>query len=110
MKHTYTIGGMTCSGCKASVEKYLSDLEHVASVAVNLEKGEAEVAMDKHIKTNVLQKALPEKYTLSEKHEKNVFQSSSLSSMPMEDEKSKLQQLKPLFPKHVVFSCAGKCR
>jgi cation transport ATPase len=96
MKHTYAIGGMTCGSCKASVEKYLSDLEYVASVAVNLEKGEAEVAMDKHITTDVLQKALPEKYTLSEKQEINAFQSSNVSSMPMEDEKSKLQQLKPL--------------
>ena len=52
--------------------------------------------MNKHISTDILQKALPEKYTLSEKKEKNVFASSSMSAMPMEEEKSKLQQLKPL--------------
>jgi copper chaperone CopZ len=101
MKHTYTIGGMTCGGCKASVEKYLSDLENVTNVVVNLEKGEAEVEMDKHITTKMLQKGLPEKYKLSEKQEKNVFESSNLSSMPMEDEKSKFQQLKPLL---LIFS------
>jgi hypothetical protein len=52
--------------------------------------------MDTHITTDVMQKALPGKYTLSEKDEKNVFQSSKVSSMTMEDEKTKLQQLKPL--------------
>ena len=96
MKHTYKISGMTCNNCKASVEKYLSKIDHVSEVSVNLEKGEAEVKMNKHISTDILQKALPEKYTLSEKNEKNVFASSSMSAMPMEEEKSKLQQLKPL--------------
>ena len=96
MKHTYKIAGMTCNNCKASVEKYLSKIDHVSEVSVNLEKGEAEVKMNKHISTDILQKALPEKYTLSEKKEKNVFASSSMSAMPMEEEKSKLQQLKPL--------------
>ncbi|MFP4846265.1 heavy-metal-associated domain-containing protein [Winogradskyella sp. PE311] len=96
MKHTYKISGMTCNNCKASVEKYLSEIDHVSEVSVNIEKGEAEVKMNKHISTDILQKALPEKYTLSEKNEKNVFASSSMSAMPMEEEKSKLQQLKPL--------------
>ncbi|WP_047245238.1 heavy-metal-associated domain-containing protein [Maribacter thermophilus] len=92
MKHTYKITGMTCGSCKASVEKSLENIEDVTNVEVNLEKGEAEVNMNKHISTDILQKALPEKYTLSEKQEKNVF----ASTMPMEEEKSKLQQLKPL--------------
>ena len=96
MKHTYAIGGMTCGSCKASVEQYLSDLEHVINVSVNLEKGEADVTMDKHITTDVLQKALPEKYTLSEKDEKNVFSSANSSTIPLDEDKTKLQQLKPL--------------
>ena len=96
MKHTYTIEGMTCNGCKASVEKYLREIEHVTNVSIHLEKGEAEVTMDKNITTEVLQKALPEKYTLLEKLEKNVFASSNASSATIEAEKSKLQQLKPL--------------
>lgn len=96
MKHTYNITGMTCNNCKASVEKYLSEIDHVSEVSVNLEKGEAEVKMDKHISTDILQNALSEKYTLSKKKEKNVFTSSSISAKPMEEEKSKLQQLKPL--------------
>ena len=92
MKHTYKIEGMTCNNCKASVEKYLNALEYVTNVSVHLENGEAEVTMDKHITTNVLQNSLPEKYTLSEKDEKNVFS----SNMVVDEEKTKLQQLKPL--------------
>lgn len=67
MKHTYQIEGMTCNNCKASVEKTLSDLKHVSSVSVYLEKGEAEITMDKHIDTQTLKNALPKKYTLTEK-------------------------------------------
>lgn len=87
---------MTCNNCKASVEKYLSDIDSVSNVNVSLEIGEAEITMDKHVTTQVLKEALPEKYMLSEKQEKNVFVSTDVPSMPMDDEKSKLQQLKPL--------------
>ena len=96
MTHTYNITGMTCNGCKASVEKSLNALDAVNDVKVNLEKGEAEITMSSHISTEKLQNALSDKYTITEKQEKNVFASSNMSSMPMEENKSKLQQLKPL--------------
>jgi hypothetical protein len=49
--------------------------------------------MDKYITIDVLQKALPEKYNLSENHEKNVLS----STMSIIDQgKTKLQQLMPL--------------
>ncbi|MGY8933859.1 MAG: heavy-metal-associated domain-containing protein [Flavobacteriales bacterium] len=92
MKHTYIIEGMTCNNCKASVEKHINALENVTHVSVHLENGETEVTMDKHISTELLKKALPEKFTLSEKHEKNVFS----SNITIDAEKTKLQQLKPL--------------
>ena len=96
MTHTYNITGMTCNGCKASVEKSLNALDAVNEVKVNLEKGEAEITMSSHISTEKLQNALSDKYTITEKQKKNVFASSNMSSMPMEENKSKLQQLKPL--------------
>lgn len=96
MINTYTIEGMTCGSCKASVEKYLSSLEHVTNVSVTLEKGEAEVTMDRHITTAILQNVLPEKYTLSEKDKENNFPSSNASTIPLEEDETKLQQLKPL--------------
>lgn len=86
---------MTCGGCKASVEKYLGNVDNVTNVSVNLEKAEAEVTMSNHVATEVLKKALPEKYTLSEKENQNVFQMTS-ESMDEIGQKSKLQQLQPL--------------
>ena len=95
MTHTYNITGITCGGCKASVEKYLGNVDNVTNVSVNLEKAEAEVTMSNHVATEVLKKALPEKYTLSEKENQNVFQMTS-ESMDEIGQKSKLQQLQPL--------------
>ena len=93
MKHTYTITGMTCNNCKASVEEKLNKLDYVVNAAVDLEKAEATVEMSKHIPVETLQKALPNKYTISEKQKINVFKSSGV----VEPEKTDLQQLFPLF-------------
>ena len=96
MKHTYKISGMTCGSCKASVEKSLNDLDDVTNVVVNLEKEEAIITMNSHIELETLQKALSSKYAISMKEHKNVFASTQNSSFEIEEEKSKLQQLKPL--------------
>jgi cation transport ATPase len=96
MKHTYTIEGMTCGGCKASVEKYLNEIEHVTNVAVNLEKGEAILTMDADITTDVFQNVLSEKFTISKKLEKKGDAAPKISLTSLEEDKSKLQQLKPL--------------
>ncbi len=96
MKYIYKIEGMICGGCKVSVEKYLNEIEHVTNVSIHLEKGEAEVTMDKNIAIEVLQKALPKKYALSKKPKENVFAPLSILLMPKVGEESKLKQLKPL--------------
>jgi copper chaperone CopZ len=96
MKYIYKIEGMTCGGCKASVEKHLNALEKVTNVSVSLEKGEAIIKMDAHITRNALQKALPKKFTISEKLPEKGLTSLNSFAMSMEEEKSKLQQLKPL--------------
>lgn len=94
MKHTYTVTGMTCNGCKASVEKALQSIEAVEHVEVNLETSSVDVTISEHISAEKLQNALASKYTISEKKETNVFKSSAIDS---QDEKSDLQQLFPLF-------------
>jgi cation transport ATPase len=96
MKHTYKISGMTCGSCKASVEKSLNDLDKVTNIVVNLENEEAIVTMNSHIEVETLQKALSSKYTISIKEHKNVFVSKQNSNFEIEEEKSKLKQLKPL--------------
>ena len=58
MKHTYSIDGMTCEGCKNHVEKMLSEMEGVKSAHVNLEKKEASVEMESHIPIEKFQEVL----------------------------------------------------
>ena len=94
MKHTYKIEGMTCNNCKASIKKKLRDLPNISHVTIDLAKGAAEVTMERHLTADVLQNALPEKYTVSEKDGGKV--NASPNSSTMTSDKTKLQQLKPL--------------
>lgn len=93
MTHKYNVTGMTCNGCKASVEKSLSELQDVESVEVDLNSSTATIIMQKHIGVDELQNALSDKYTISEQKAKNVFS----STQTVKEEKSELKQLFPLF-------------
>ena len=93
MKHIYTVTGMTCNGCKSSVEDKLNALPSVIKASVNLEKAEATIEMSQYISIEKLQKELSNKYTISEKKSKNVFNTTSRQT----EEKSELKQLFPLF-------------
>jgi len=92
MKHTYNIEGMTCGNCKAKVTDTLERIEGVQSVEVDLASKSATIDMDKHIPLKTMRNALPDKYTITEKDV-------DMPTSGFEDmvEKSKLQQLKPLF-------------
>lgn len=91
MKQTYTVTGMTCNGCRTSVEEKLNALPDVVNATVNLETSEAVVEMAKHLSIETLQKAVSDKYSISEK---NLFQNNSNIKT---DEKSDFKQLFPLF-------------
>lgn len=97
MKHTYKVTGMTCSGCEAKVSSLLSNVPGVTSATASNEKGEATVAMEKHIPTATLQAALKDypKYTLTEAEHKpvNVFES---APQPTEAPKSWAATYKPI--------------
>lgn len=92
MKHIYKLEGMTCGGCKASVEKYLSEIKEVNNVIANVEKGEVLINMSSHIVVDDLQKALPEKYLISE----NEVAKNKTLNINSTTEKTKIEQLKPL--------------
>jgi len=94
MTHIYIVTGMTCNGCKASVEEALQSIEHVENVEVNLDTTMVTVSMTEHISRDTLQKGLPDKYTISEYQELNVFKSTKSGK---EQEKSEFKQLFPLF-------------
>ncbi len=96
MKHTYKITGMTCGGCKASVENSLRSLNNITKVEVTLEKKEVTITMDNFIDVKELQMGLPLQYNISEKDHENGGAKTQNLSIDIEKEKNKLQQLKPL--------------
>ncbi len=107
MTQTYIIKGMTCNGCRTSVEKTLNEMSSISHAAVNLEKEEAVIEASTHITSNELQEALPEKYTVLEKKSSEqilepnpkssgVFKN-SVSAFAKAETPSKFKQLKPLF-------------
>ncbi|MBG6110448.1 Cu2+-exporting ATPase [Flavobacterium sp. CG_9.10] len=57
MKHTYTITGMSCDGCRTKVEKTLNAVEGIEAI-VSLDPPMATIIMEKHIPTSQLQEAL----------------------------------------------------
>ena len=46
MKHTYSVSGMSCTGCQTSVEGALNNLEEITKATVDLKKSEVEIEMD----------------------------------------------------------------
>ena len=73
MTHTYSVAGMSCSGCQATVQKLLSGVHGVDKVSVDLPKAEATIEMNKHVPTEKLRSALKghPKYQLNEKLNSN---------------------------------------
>lgn len=91
MKHTYIIDGMTCSGCVASVTEKLGQIQGVDLVEVNLVLKEAYITTSKHISIDAFKVVLPEKFSIKVKEQTHESEKEI-----KQEEKSKLQQLKPL--------------
>lgn len=90
MKSTYLITGMTCNGCRTSVEDKLNGIEAILRAEVNLEEGTAIIETNDPLSINTVQQKLGPKYTISRKGEPIIMAKGT-------DEKSELQQLFPLF-------------
>ncbi|MDC1038654.1 cation transporter, partial [Candidatus Marinimicrobia bacterium] len=95
MKNTIElkISGMTCNGCVASVTKYLQNVMNVENVDVSLESNSVIITSSDTISLEILQKALPEKYTLSE----------SSKTQPVGSHIETESDLKQLFPLFLIF-------
>lgn len=107
MEQTFTINGMTCNGCRTSVEKKLNELEAVQTATVSLEDETATIESAAGVGLDVLRTALPEKYSITPKdngkaahpesaQKGNVFKSNH-DDQAILAKTSKLAQLKPLF-------------
>ena len=97
MKYTYKITGMTCSSCKAVVAEKLGSIQDIQHVAVDLEKGEATVHMTHLLPVDLLQDALPSKYSITEQKEENNLEQLQLPS------REKARRHYPLFPLVLIF-------
>lgn len=58
MKHTYHIEGMSCKGCRDHVQEALNEVAGVNKATVDLEKAEAVIEMNSHVRLEKLQEAL----------------------------------------------------
>ncbi len=96
MEKTYIITGMTCDSCKSTIHQNLNKLQEIEEVEIDRAKGEAVIFMTSTINISKLQNALPSKFHISEKGNDNFSEPKNLSNLQIENDKSKLQQLKPL--------------
>lgn len=98
MTHTYTITGMTCQGCVAKVSYLLKQLPQVTNVAIDLNKGEADITMNTHVPTPALQEALKDypKYQLSEEQPHTHIAPANVFAAQAEETKSWVQTYKPI--------------
>jgi copper chaperone CopZ len=65
MTHEYQLQGMTCDSCVAKVKSSLLVVPHITGVEVSRKDNKVVLQMDQHVGTNMLQKALDSKYTIS---------------------------------------------
>ena len=88
MKTIFKISGMTCNGCRSTVENKLSSLDGIDNVQVDLTNGEAIIYSKNPISFSLISNSLPSKYKLINKGD----------AKDNEIEKSsKIKQLLPLF-------------
>jgi copper chaperone CopZ len=90
MENIYLVEGMTCNGCKASVEKSFLALDKVTDVKIDLATKETVITSQQKISLQELEGVLPDKYKISEKKLNPIINVRG-------DEKSPVQQLFPLF-------------
>jgi len=80
MKHTYQIKGMTCNGCKNSVEDVLESTTEIRKAVADLENNVVEIEMTAHLSVEQLQEILLKgglHYTISMPGDTHTHQDSS---------------------------------
>ena len=92
MKSVLQISGMTCEGCKSSVQGKLGSLDGVDNVQVELATGEAVIYSKNPISLSLIKETLPPKFSLINEEVVNLDTNGDLTV-----KESKIKQLKPLF-------------
>jgi len=92
MKSILQISGMTCEGCKSSVENKLGLIDGVDDVQVDLARGEVVIYSKDPVSFSLVKEILPAKYSLINEEDLNLDTNDDLIIKA-----SKIKQLKPLF-------------
>ena len=92
MKSILQISGMTCEGCKSSVENKLGLIDGVDDVQVDLARGEVVIYSKDPVSFSLVKEILPAKYSLINEEDLNLDNNGDLIIKA-----SKIKQLKPLF-------------
>jgi copper chaperone CopZ len=92
MKSILQISGMTCEGCRLSVEDKLSTLNGVDNVHVDLTRGQAVIYSKNPVNLSLIKETLPPKYSLINVEDVNLDTHGDITIKA-----SKIHQLKPLF-------------
>ena len=92
MKSVLQISGMTCEGCKSSVQGKLGSIDGVDNVQVDLAAGEAVIYSKNPISLSLIKETLPPKYSLINEEVVNLDTNGDLTL-----KESKIKKLKPLF-------------
>ena len=92
MKSILQISGMTCEGCKSSVEDKLSSLDGVDDVQVDLARGQAVINSKSPVSFSLIKETLPPKYGLINEESVKLDTHDEVTT-----KLSKIKQLKPLF-------------
>jgi len=92
MKSILQISGMTCEGCKSSVENKLGLIDGVDDVQVDLARGEVVIYSKNPVSFSLVKEILPTKYSLINEEDLNLDTNGDLIIKA-----SKIKQLKPLF-------------
>ena len=92
MKSILKISGMTCEGCRSSVENKLGLLDEVDNVKVDLARGEAVIYSKNPVSFSLIKQTLPPKYSLINEEDVHLDIHGEVTIKV-----SKIKQLKPLF-------------
>ena len=93
MKLTYTVTGMTCNGCSASVTKALQRIAEVTHVKVNLENAEVTLTATAPVTIKKIQEVLPPQYKVAVPKNEEILQ----NPLP-------IGTLKQLYPLGLIFA------
>jgi len=97
METVVHVQGMTCNGCRTSVEQKIAGLDTVARVSVSLADERAVISSSNRLDIAILRDVLPAKYTvrLQSDRKQPIVKTVALDQSSLPD--SKWKQLKPLF-------------